>query len=80
MASWGSVARGMGDGSLRAEGLSDADADSDGDGEAETFALDGAVVIAAVLGGAVGDGTAEVDATADGVVGTGAGAEPAPYM
>jgi hypothetical protein len=68
----------MGDGSLRAAGLSDADRDSDG--EAEAFALDGAVVIAAVLGGAVGDGAAEVDATADGGLGTGAGTEPAPYM
>jgi len=85
IASWGSVACGMADADARTDGLAEDDGDgaaecrlvgeSDGDAEA-----DGAVVIAAVADGELGEAAGAEDAEAGGGVGTGAGALPAPYM
>ena len=53
---------------------------ADAEADAERALAAGAVVMAAMVDGADGDGLSGVDATADGVVGTGPGALPAPYM
>ena len=52
---------------------------ADSEADAERVLVTGAVVIAAVVG-AEGDGLPVADAVADGVVGTGPGLLPAPYM